>query len=197
MIVLYVILGILVLLAVGVFCMRRMMNKVHTDREPDERRYEGGDKRALLLYQPTRHDTATQYAEQIAEGLHARGYDVTVNYASPALEYNLLDYELMVFGTGAYLNTAAVPVRRFLRDHPFARKQVILFSVGGNLNQDGEITQMEQYIGPENIVYKIKVSRDQEDVMADFLQRVELDDPDFDAIPEEEEEDEDEDEFSE
>ena len=80
-----------------------------------------------------------------------------------------------------------IPVRRYLRNHPFSRKQVVLFSVGSNLQADPEIEQMKAEIPHGNIVYRIKVARNQEDVMADFLARLELENPDFDNLPEEEE----------
>ena len=183
--------AIIVIFGIAVLVMKQFMKKLMAERAPEERRYpsEGG-KKALLLYQPTRHDTADRYAEQIAEGLNARGYDVTVNYAAASLGYDPKDYELLIFGTGAYMGMAAFPVRRYLREHPFERRQVVLFSVGSNLQADPEIEQLRAELAHGNLVYRIKVSRGQEDVMADFLQRLELDDPDFDSIAEEEPEEE-------
>ena len=138
---------ILVAFLVAMLVMKRMMKKLMEERAPNERRFplEGG-KRALLLYQPTRHDTASRYAVQIAEGLNERGYDVTVNFAGESLPYDLNDYELLIFGTGAYMSMGAIPVRRYLRNHPFSRKQVVLFSVGSNLQADPEIEQMKAEI---------------------------------------------------
>ena len=193
-----IVLGVIfVAFLVVMLVMKHMMKKLMEERAPNERRFplEGG-KRALLLYQPTRHDTASRYAVQIAEGLNGRGYDVTVNFAGESLPYDLNDYELLVFGTGAYMGMGAIPVRRYLRNHPFSRKQVVLFSVGSNLQSDPEIEQMKTEIPHGNILYRIKVSRNQEDVMADFLKRLELENPDFDNLPEEEEDFEEEDDES-
>ena len=60
----------------------------------------------------------------------------------------------------------------------------------------GLIEQMKAEIPHGNILYRIKVARNQEDVMADFLERLELENPDFDNLPEEEEDFEEEDDES-
>ena len=186
--------ALVVLLAAGLLTLRILMKKVMAERPSVPRRFPLEDgKRALLLYQPTRHGTADGFADLIARGLNARGYDVTVDTVGAVRGENPEDFELLIFGTGAYFGLAGFPVLRYLREHPFSRKQVVLFSVGSNLGADPEIDQMRAELAPVNLVYRIKVSRGQEEVLRDFVARLELENPDFESIAEEESEEEEED----
>ncbi len=64
---------------------------------------EGGEKKALVLYQPSKHNTADKLNRLLAETLQKQGYEVTVNYLCRGERYFLEEYEVISLGSPVYM----------------------------------------------------------------------------------------------
>jgi hypothetical protein len=117
-------------------------------------------KKALLLYQNSKHGSVRVMAEAAALQLAAQGYTVTVNHPSSALEYDLINYDALLFGTPAYLGTVAKPLIDYIRANPFVQKKVFLFVTGITPEDKREIEQLREVVPKHNQVDTVKVHKD-------------------------------------
>lgn len=125
-------------------------------RRPEEKRKGTGERRALLLYQPSNGGHNIPQAEALAGLLAEEGYTVTVNYPSGQLDYDPGQYDLLAFGTPVYMGETAKPLHQYLESHPFTGKRVLLF-VNGRDEKAPELEALKLRIGDGNQVFAVKV----------------------------------------
>lgn len=171
--VVYILLGILALMLVlGVIAMiffKLTIGKRDSWRGPEEVVYGEGEKRALLLYQPSngRHNVplATALAKWVAE----KGYTVTVNYPSEQLTYDPADYDLLIYGSAVYMGETSKALRNYIQAHPVTGKNVVLFVTG----MDGKTPELEALklmLPDDNRVFGVKVAAKETQKLLDFAQ---------------------------
>lgn len=125
-------------------------------KRPEEKSYGGGERKALVLYQPSNGRHNVPLAEALAKALARLGYAVTVNHPSDQVEYDPMDYELLAFGTPVYMGETARPLRRYLEGHPFSGKKVLCF-VTGRTPEAPELESLQKLVGEGNEVRGVKV----------------------------------------
>lgn len=171
MIVVYILLGILlVMLLCGVAAMvffKLSIGKRDSWRSPDEKIVGSGEKRALLLYQPSNGKHNLPLAKALAELLAQRGYTVTVNYPSEQLTYDPAQYDLLVYGSPVYMGETSKALRNYIQAHPVTEKQVLLF-VTGMSEKGPELEALKLLLPDENRIYGVKVSVKERSKLLDF-----------------------------
>lgn len=159
---------VLIVTAMIVFSIvNKANNKVY---EPKEVVYKGHlDKKALILYQPSKGDTTENITKVVAKELNALGYIVVVNYPSENLTYNLNDYDVIAFGSPVYMGQTSKPLSQYIKDNKFTEKKVLIYLTGSSIEEMAELNKVEENLQKGNNVYKIKVSKDQEEKIKEFV----------------------------
>ena len=125
-------------------------------RRPSERRVGAGEKRALLIFQPSGRGRGGGVAGELARALAGAGHTVTLNVPSPVLDYDPGEFDLLVFGGSAYLGSVGRPLKDYLSSLRFRGKRVLLFVVG-ELEQAPELASLRLCVPPGNQVRSIKI----------------------------------------
>lgn len=128
-------------------------------------------KKALLLYQDSRHGTFGKMAEAAAKKISEEGYLVVVNHPSDKLEYDPMEYDLLVFGSPAYLGQMSGLLAEFIKNNPFTHKTVFIFSAGITPEDRREMERILDIVPKRNHVVSVKVCKGAEDELKDFLER--------------------------
>lgn len=166
--ILFVILSLLAAAAVGIMIFFKLTISLRDSRRQwAEKQLGQGNRKALLLYQPSNAKRNVPQAEALAARLAEMGYAVTVNCPSEDLPYSPGDYDLLVFGSPVYLGEVARPLRRYLETHPFTGKRVLLYVDGLDLEHAPELETLKGLVPAGNELHAIKVPpRDQEKLLA-------------------------------
>lgn len=166
--ILFIVLSLLAAAVVGAMIFFKLTVSIRDSRRrPEEKRLGAGTRKALLLYQPSNRRRNVPQAEALAERLAEMGYAVTVNHPSEELTYAPEDYELLVFGSPVYMGETARPLRRYLEEHPFTGKRVLLYVDGLDLERAPELEALKALVAEGNDLRAVKVApRDREGLLA-------------------------------
>lgn len=146
-----------------------VLNKTHT---PSEIILGEGEKTAIIIYQPTKHDTAYNITMAIANVLKENGYTVTINYPSDEINYNLSEYDLIVFGSGAYVGKSSPVLGNYILKNRFRDKKVLIYTVGKLIKDDSDLKELKVLLDGVNDVKAIKVKKGQEENIERFVEKV-------------------------
>lgn len=127
-------------------------------------------KKALLLYQDSRHGTLGRMAQIVAEDMCANGYEVTMNHPSAKLQYDPMDYDLLALGSPSYLGAASKLLVDFIKENPFTHKMVFVFVTGLTPEDKREILQLRETIPKHNRFVGIKFHKRDENRLREFLE---------------------------
>lgn len=136
-------------------------------RRPSEERYGVGFKKALLIYQPSNRGKIAPLVRALARTLAQAGHTVTVNFPSPVLDYNPMDYDLLVFGGSVYMGEVGRPLKDYLSSLRFRGRQVLLFVVG-DLERSPELASLRLCVPAGNQVRSIKVKPGEVSLLCTF-----------------------------
>lgn len=169
------ILALIVLISLLLF-LKSVQNLHKRERASNERVFKskatGGsqDLKALLLYQPSRHETTEKAAELVAQALSSRGYTVTMNHPSDKLHYDPEDYDVIVLGSPAYFGVASAALLDYIKKNPFVHKKVVAFVTGLTPEDTRELDQIKEYIPKKNAFCGFKVNKDMEQTIQTFME---------------------------
>ena len=87
------------------------------------------------------------------------------------MNYNVDDYDLLVFGSAVYMGTISGPLQKYMNNAPLEGKDVIVYSVGGSLDEKQELELLKGKASRAKSVKGIKVSKGQEEVIKSFIEK--------------------------
>lgn len=145
------------------------LNVIH---KPNEIIIGKGTKSALIIYQPTKNETANYFAKFIAEYLSENDYTVTINYPSNEINYNLNNYDLLVFGSGVFLGRFSPVLSSYLLANRFKNKRVLIYTVGLRTNDLTDLNELKVLLDSENEIYGIKVYKRQEEKLKSYIYEI-------------------------
>lgn len=117
---------------------------------------EGGEKKALVLYQPSKHNTADKLNRLLAETLQKQGYEVTVNYLCVGERYSLEEYEVISLGSPVYSGKISSLMGEYLEKKRPIRKKLIFFITGMLPYREKEFKGIIEKAEEENEIFCIK-----------------------------------------
>lgn len=101
--------------------------------------------KALIIYQPSISDISSRMAHQIAKGLNDSGYEVTINYPGEKLTYDISNYQIVIFGSGAYWSHSSKALIDYMKSiKDYSLEKVVLYSTGIALDSPDEFDAMEE-----------------------------------------------------
>lgn len=136
-------------------------------RRPVERRVGYGKRKVLLIYQPSNRGKSNAIAWALARSLAKAGHTVTVNHPSPVLQYDPMDYDLLVFGGSAYMGAVGRPLIDYLSSLHFHNRDVLLFVIG-DLDRAPEMAVLRLCVPAGNQVRSLKVRPSQRNQLIQF-----------------------------
>lgn len=87
--------------------------------------------KALVVYQPTISGTGKTIAEQLAAGLNAAGYEVTITYPAAKMSADISAYSIVTFGSSVYVGQPSSVLTKYMdRIADYSGKKVALYSIG-------------------------------------------------------------------
>jgi len=159
--VLFTLLLVFMVLLVGVVT---TANKPKGDNEQVLSGKDGITKKAMIIYQPGFTKFTTRIARELAAGINAGGYGVTINHPGKHLSTDLSGYELVIFGSPTYAGQLTKALTNYLTQVcPQLVKatgespRIVLFATGG-LAQTEEFERLDGMLAGLNVVKKVKFS---------------------------------------
>ncbi len=128
-------------------------------------------KKALIIYQLSKHNTSKNAAMVISQELNKLGYSVTMNHPSNNLTYNLEDYELLVFGSAAYMGSPSKALLDYIKDNLFLHKKVLIYVTGLVPDDQRELEEIKEIIPKGNEIASIKISKNEEEKLKNFIKK--------------------------
>lgn len=122
---------------------------------------ENGSSKILLLYQPSRNGTTVRAAQIVADTFNELGYQVVMNYPSAQLEYNISEFEKMVFISSVYMGKMAQPIYDFIQKENFMGREILLIAIGMATEEKKELDHLEKTIPEGNLIKKVKIIPEQ------------------------------------
>ena len=142
---------------------------IYNELSSDEVILKGGDKQALIIYQPSKHDTAKNLSMALGEELQKQGYTVTINFPSEDLTYDIDDYDVIAYGSPVYASNVSPVLEDYITSLNMKDKKVIVYAVGMLTDETVELDNMISWISKDNAISVIKISKGEEDVASKFV----------------------------
>lgn len=168
---------ILIIIVAGVLILILAFLKSYTylvnrEFEPDEEIIgeSNNEKKALVLYVPSKHDSATIVKDNVVRKLNSKGYTVHVNFPSVESSYDYSNFDFICYITPIYMKRVSRPLCEVMVSSKYQNKSVAIISVGGQMNSKDELNYMKKLLDPVNSVSLIKVKKDSVKVLNDFIE---------------------------
>ena len=147
----------------------KILNFTHAS---DEKIVGEGAKKALIIYQPSKNNVATNLTKVIADCLAQYGYTVTINYPSDELNYILSEYDLLIFGSAVYIGRFSPILGSYMLKNRFKNKKVIVYTVAPNVNDVTDLNDLKVLVDSLNEVRAIKIYKDQDERLKKFVKEI-------------------------
>ncbi len=113
------------------------------------------NKKALVVYQPSKSKLTKKIAEQIAQGIKDEGYEVTLNYPGKHMTEDISQYSIIVFGSPVYVGGTSSTLDNYMKSIKyFSNKKILLFVTGAQL-ENNELNKMEKNLGKVKATEKV------------------------------------------
>jgi menaquinone-dependent protoporphyrinogen IX oxidase len=131
-----------------------------------------GKKTALLIYEPSKHDTSKEVSMSVAQIMADHGYTVTINLPSSELSYDWDAYDLIAFGSPIYGGTVSPVLKDYVIRNPVDNKKILIYSMG-LLSADNttEIDEMNSWVSANNDIFKTKCKTDERAVFESLIEK--------------------------
>lgn len=122
------------------------------------------EKKALVVYQPSRSKEFAKITNQLAKGLNESGYEVTMSYPGKHLSADVKDYSIVAFGSPIYMGQPSTALTDYMKElKNLSDQKVIAFSIG-SLKAEAEFEIFEKSLNSGKIFKKIKfIAKDKSD----------------------------------
>ncbi|EKX79494.1 flavodoxin [Clostridium botulinum] len=104
------------------------------------------NKKALVVYQPSKSKLTEKIAKQIAQGIKDEDYEVTINYPGKHMIEDISQYSIIVFGSPVYVGETSSTLADYMKSiKDFSNKKILLFVTGAQL-ENNELDKMEKIL---------------------------------------------------
>lgn len=145
------------------------VNCIDIKYAPDEVVIGIGGNKALIIYEPSKHETTKNMTMIIATTLADLGYTVTVNYPSLQLDYNWEDYDIIAFGSPVYVGEVSPVLKSYVENNPIENKNVLIYATGMAPEETKELEEMTSWVNSDNSIVSIKITKDDGELLTSFV----------------------------
>lgn len=150
------------------------MKRLRKDWGNKEYILEGGEKKALVLYHPSKHNTADKLNRLLAEALHKRKYEVTVNYLCQGQKYCLDEYDIISLGSPVYMGKISSLLMEYLEQKNPSGKKLIFFITGMLPDSIKEFEEVKKKAEKKNMVFCIKAVVNEPEEIEEMIKKIEV-----------------------
>ena len=143
--------GILVLV-VGIGSLAYMVTSINKEYKSNEVIQGEGEKKALIIYEPSRTNAGEDITQSIAKVLEEKGYTVTINYPSKDLDYNWEDYNVIALGSAVFMGQVSPVLKEYVEKQKVENKHIFLYPMGADGKSTVEVEEMTSWIDESNDV---------------------------------------------
>jgi len=145
------------------------INCIKKEYAPNEVVIGEGEKQALVIYEPSKHDTTKNVSMIIANTLAEEGYTVSVNYPSSNLTYNWEDYDIIAFGSPVYVGEVSPVLKSYVESNPITDKNILIYATGMVPEETKELVEMASWVKENNSIVSVKVTKEEGEKLISFI----------------------------
>lgn len=165
------ILGIFVIMMVaGIVTITSLISCIKKEYKPDETIVGSGEKKALIIYEPSKSNVAKEVTMSVAQSMKDAGYTVTINYPSKELSYNLEGYDIIAFGSPVYCGSVSSALKEYVQSNQIENKNVFIYSIGA-ADDTKELEEMSSWASNNNNIVKAKCITKDKDTFYSFVKK--------------------------
>ncbi len=140
--------AIIVLIILAALIQGYTMEKNKVDHGSNPVTYAGGEKSAVVLYQPAvKAKAVDNVAKLVAQQLNNDGYTVTVDYVGSHVSKDLSEYDVVVFGSPTYMrNISPVAMSTIENITNYGDNPNVNFFAVGMLKNTPELDDIKEVI---------------------------------------------------
>lgn len=168
-VILSVILCFIICIGVGLYLSVSSVNSIEKVYPSREITIGKGEKKALLIYEPSKSKLSENVSLKVTDIMQNNGYSVTINYPSDELEYDLNDYDTIVFASPVYAHKISPVLEKYIKDNPIENKKIILYTLG-KLENKSDLDKLKECVSKNNTIYAEKYTDSTEDSFYDFIE---------------------------
>lgn len=163
-----VVFGIIVILFLVLYGYNKILTR---EFEPDEERNGdlNSDKKALVLWVPSKHSGCKNVKNQIVSTLAEYGYFVKSNYPILSNVYNYDEFDFICYISPVYFGKVSKTLCETMVSTNYKNKKVAVVCVGKALNSKNEVDYMKSLIDRQNEFSTIKVNTEEMKIVKDFI----------------------------
>ncbi|MDD3412854.1 MAG: flavodoxin domain-containing protein [Lachnospiraceae bacterium] len=167
------ILGIfLIAIAVGVGILQSTVSCINKEYTMEETVLGKGEKTALLIYEPSKHDTAKEVSMSVAQIMVDHGYTVTINCPTKELVYDWEKYDVIALGSPIYAGKVSPVLKDYVTRNPIENKNLLLYSIGSApVENTTEIDEMNTWVSEKNNIVKTKCKIDERVTFENYIDK--------------------------
>lgn len=176
-IILNIILAVLVILLAVMLWFASFIRTNNRFLVPKEEKY-GVDMglKALIIYQPSKHNTTYNMVMAAVDVFVKNGYEVTVNYPNKGVTYNMADYDIILFGSPVYCGAVSKCLLFYLEHCIFAKNKIGIFLTGTAEASTMDFEEIDKRINSDKTdvrdVKRIKLGKENEEDMRKFVNEI-------------------------
>lgn len=163
---------IIILIGIGIFLLYSTITSINKVHQPKELLLKGGEKQALLIYEPSKGSLSEKVALKTGYIMNDNGYTVTINYPSEYLSYDLKKYDVILFGSPVYAEQVSTVLKNYMENNPVENKEILLYSVGQNADDKNELNDLKEFISSDNNVTLVKYTRNTEESFWNVIKKL-------------------------
>ena len=146
-----------------------MKDLFNIEHDPDEVIIGSGQKQALVIYEPSKHDTTKDMTMILAETLVDEGFTVTINFPSSKLTYSWEDYDIIAFGSPVYVGEVSPVLKDYVESNPIQGKNILIYVTGMEPADTKELSKMTSWVNADNSIVSIKIAKEDKEVFTSFV----------------------------
>lgn len=166
----YIGIPLLIIIIIFILVMVYFSTILNKTYDLNENTVGNGKKSALLVYSLSRGNGTEEMSKNIANTLSENNYTVTMNYPSEKLNYNLKDFDLIIFGTPVYAGKISSSLEKYIKSQNIKNENIILFVTGMLTDKHEEEETMKKWLDSSNSISTIKVNSKDYDKMNNFIE---------------------------
>lgn len=167
------VLGVLLLaIVVGIIWLYPTVTCINKEYKANEIVLGEGEKTALLIYEPSKHDTAKKVSMSVAQIMADHGYTVTINFPSSELSYDWEAYDVIAFGSPIYGGKVSPVLKDYVERNPVENKKILIYSMGLlSVENTTEIDEMNSWVSANNDIFKTKCKTDELEAFESLIEK--------------------------
>lgn len=172
-----IVVGILLLvIVVGIIWLYPTITCINKEHKTDEIILGEGEKTALLIYEPSKHDTAKEVSMSIAQIMVEHGYTVTINFPSSELNYDWETYDVIALGSPIYGGKVSPVLKEYVERNPVENKNILIYSMGLlSVDNTSEIDEMNSWVSSNNDIFKTKCKTNEREAFESLIEKAVID----------------------